>query len=61
MRTATQMFGKVKPMTAKDLIKILRKVPEDTRIQVPSHCDDGFYTISSDGVSFDDEKVLIGI
>lgn len=60
MRTATQILGKPKVMTAKDLIKILKRVPDDAKIQVPSHCDSGYYTLNSDAISFDDEKVWIG-
>jgi hypothetical protein len=47
-------------MTAKDLIKILKKVPENAQIVVPSHCSAGCYSVGSSQVLFDDEKVQIG-
>ena len=60
MRTGTQIIGKSKLLTAKDLIKILKRVPEDTQIMVPSHTYAGYYCIWTDSVEFDDEKVHIG-
>jgi hypothetical protein len=60
MRTGTQIIGKSKLLTAKDLIKILKRVPEDTQIMVPSHMSAGYYCIRTDSVEFDDEKVHIG-
>ena len=60
MRTAEQILGKWKVMTAKDLIKILKKVPENAQIVVPSHCSAGCYSVGSSQVLFDDEKVQIG-
>jgi hypothetical protein len=47
-------------MTVKDLMKILKKMPEDAKVMVPSHCSAGYYVVNSVGVSFDDEKIHIG-
>ena len=60
MRTAEQILGKSKAMTVKDLMKILKKMPEDAKVMVPSHCSAGYYVVNSVGVSFDDEKIHIG-
>lgn len=60
MRKGNVIIGKSKALTAKDLIKILKRVPEDAKIMVPSHMSAGYYQIHNDGVEFDDEKVHIG-
>ena len=60
MRTAEQILGKSKSMTVKDLKKVLKHLPDDAVVQVPSHMSAGYYTVHSSGIKFDDEKIWIG-
>jgi len=60
MRTGTQIIGKSKALTVKDLMKILKRMPEDAKVMVPSHTRAGYYQIHTDGVEFDDDKIHLG-
>lgn len=60
MRTAEQIIGKSGTMTVGDLKKILKRIDDNTPIQVPSHFMGGYYSIGRQQVSFDENNIQIG-
>lgn len=60
MRTATCIIGNKGGMTVGDLKKILKRMDDNAPVHVQSHFMGGTYNVSSEGVTFDENMIVIG-